>query len=391
MSLGGSFRSLARGELLGVPGGRRPTPEGGGMLPGQQGPPFPGVQLRCRRPGPDSGHPHCSGPPPAPFRRPRWWGWGSRTWGTWTPVRAWLLSLAGPQVRRFRARGAGRRAGPPFRGRGSGRGRRAQAGFRGGRGLWRGGASEPGARPFPARPDRPARAGSAPPPAKIAASAQSPRLRRLRPRAAATEGPAGRCSPGSGASGERAAHRAACGAREPGGPPRCSPRRRRGTSRSRAAASSASTISAWPPASASTRPSWWPTPRTSMAPRPGRSRPRRWSPGPAWVRGPGGLGRCPSRGWSGPFRHHGEVGGGLYPGPGPRVQFRAPARGGACLVLLRGCPGSGVGPGAPLGRGCHLGPASRARRLRGGQVQQELFHWKEKVVRGRDLESRGGV
>nr|AMQ47460.1 mutant patatin-like phospholipase domain containing 2 [Homo sapiens] len=50
------------------------------------------------------------------------------------------------------------------------------------------------------------------------------------------------------------------------------------------AASSASTTSAWPPASASTRPSWWPTPRTSTAPRPGRSRPRRWSPGSAWVR-----------------------------------------------------------------------------------------------------------
>ena len=63
MSLGGSFRSLARGELLGVPGGRRPTPEGGEMLPGQQGPPLPGVQLRCRRPGPESGHPHSSGPP----------------------------------------------------------------------------------------------------------------------------------------------------------------------------------------------------------------------------------------------------------------------------------------------------------------------------------------
>ena len=76
MSLGGSFRSLARGELLGVPGGRRPTPEGGEMLPGQQGPPLPGVQLRCRRPGPESGHPHSSGPPSAPFRRPRWWGRG---------------------------------------------------------------------------------------------------------------------------------------------------------------------------------------------------------------------------------------------------------------------------------------------------------------------------
>lgn len=299
--------------------------------------------------------------------------WRGRRCGASEPGGGWTAGGAS-------ASGPGLGAGSPGPG-----GLPGRAGPLAGRGLG------PGARPFPARPDRPARAGSAPPPAKIAASAQSPQLRPLRPRAAATEGPAGRCSPGSGAGGERAAHRAACGAREPGGPPRCSPRRRRGTSRSRAAASSASTISEWPPASASTRPSWWPTPRTSTAPRPGRSRPRRWSPGSAWVRRPGGLGRCPSRGWSGPFRHQGEVGGGLYPGPGPRVQFRRPARGGACLVLLRGCPGIGVGPGAPLGRGCHLGPASRAQRLGGGQVQQELFHWKEKVVRGRDLESRGGV
>lgn len=347
MSLGGSFRSLARGELLGVPGGRRPTPEGGEMLPGQQGPPLPGVQLRCRRPGPESGHPHSSGPPSAPFRRPRWWGRGRQQEVGDVDSRPGLATVFGGAAgAALRSPGGWTAGGASVSGPGLGAGSPGPGGLPGRAGPLGGGASEPGARPFPAPPDRPARAGSAPPPAKIAASAQSPQLRRLRPRATATEGPAGRCSPGSRASGERAAHRAACGAREPGGPPRCSPRRRRGTSRSRAAASSASTISAWPPASASTRPSWWPTPRTSTAPRPGRSRPRRWSPGPAWVRGPGGLGRCPSRGWSGPFRHHGEVGGGLYSGPGPRVQFPAPARGGACLVLLRGCPGIGVGPGA---------------------------------------------
>ena len=80
---------------------------------------------------------------------------------------------------------------------------------------------------------------------------------------------------------------------------------------------------------------------------------------------------------------------GLCPGPRPRLQSRTPTRGGACLVLLRGCPGIGVGPCAPLSGGCRLGPAPRAQRLGGGQVQHELFRWKEKAVRGRDRESRG--
>lgn len=65
--------------------------------------------------------------------------------------------------------------------------------------------------------------------------------------------------------------------------PRCSRGRPSGISRSLAVASSVSTTLAWPPASESTRPSWWPTPRTSTAPRQGRSPPRRWSLGPAWV------------------------------------------------------------------------------------------------------------
>lgn len=108
-------------------------------------------------------------------------------------------------------------------------------------------------------------------------------------------------------------------------------------------------------------------------------------------KGAGGAGQMPLASVERPLPSPWGGGRGLYPGLGPWVQFRAPARGGACLVLLQGCRGIGVGPGAPLGRGCRLGPASRAQRLGGGQVQQELFHWKEKVVRGRDLESRGGA
>lgn len=71
-----------------------------------------------------------------------------------------------------------------------------------------------------------------------------------------------------------------------------------------------------------------------------------------------------------PFRHQGEVGG-VSAGPEPRVQFRRPARGGACLVCSRGARGL-VRPDAPLGRGCHLGPASRAQRL-GGRCSRSYF------------------
>lgn len=78
---------------------------------------------------------------------------------------------------------------------------------------------------------------------------------------------------------------------------RCSRGRPSGTSHSLAAASSGSTTLAWPPASVSTRPSWWPTPLTSTEPRQGRSPPQRWSLGPAWVsRAARKLGRV----WWGP-------------------------------------------------------------------------------------------
>lgn len=67
------------------------------------------------------------------------------------------------------------------------------------------------------------------------------------------------------------------------------------------------------------------------------------------------MGRAPVRAW-GTRR-------GSNPGRWPG--------GGAWFVLLRGCPG----------------PASRARRLGDGQVQQKLLNWTEKVTRGRDREN----
>lgn len=74
------------------------------------------------------------------------------------------------------------------------------------------------------------------------------------------------------------------------------------------------------------------------------------------------------------------------PGPGWKVRARAPARGRGLVCFASRCPGIGVGPRAPLGP--RLWPF-RAQRLEDGQVQQKVFHWKEKVTRGRDRESRG--
>lgn len=61
---------------------------------------------------------------------------------------------------------------------------------------------------------------------------------------------------------------------------------------------------------------------------------------------------------------------------------------GSSFVLLRGCPGIGVGPGA-LQRP-RLPPRTRllSAKLGGGQVRQKLFPWKAKVAHRRDHESR---
>lgn len=246
----------------------------------------------------------------------RWGGSGRSRF--WTLVRAWPVSLAGPQVSRLRAQWPGQRAarwwwwgagtgvsepGPGLRAGSLGRDGLPERGVASGPGFDLGGPSGPGTGlqgpprgrgrsprapigprvPAPPRPPL-----KSPPPPPPPAASPTPPAETASHSDCGAGLPALAPAPERAASARRTARPAARGARKPGGPPRCSPGRRRGTSRSQAAASSVSTTSAWPPASASTRPSWWPTPRTSTAPRPGRSRPRRWSPGPAWVSGAGG-------------------------------------------------------------------------------------------------------
>lgn len=60
------------------------------------------------------------------------------------------------------------------------------------------------------------------------------------------------------------------------------------------------------------------------------------------------------------------------------------------LFCCEGAQGSGRGPERFAGpRLPPMAGLARATKLRGGQVQQKLFHWKKKVTCGRDRRNRG--